>query len=80
MNLKQYIRHLLYDNTTYESPDIYQRFRIVCPEYSQHDIEVKPIPSGIRAHVWPDLGYPRTSHCFCHDHPLRYRLYLRETV
>jgi len=44
MNLKQYIRHLLYDNTTYESPDIYQRFRIVCPEYSQHDIEVKPYP------------------------------------
>ena len=44
MDLKQYIRHLLYDNTTYESPDIYQRFRIVCPEYSQHDIEVKPYP------------------------------------
>ena len=44
MDLKQYIRNLLYDNTTYESPDIYQRFRIVCPEYSQHDIEVKPYP------------------------------------
>ena len=52
MNLKQYIRHLLYDNTTYESPDIYQRFRIVCPEYSQHDIEVKPYPLPESEHMF----------------------------
>lgn len=63
MNLKQYIRHLLYDNTTYESPDIYQRFRIVCPEYSQHDIEVKPYPLPESEHmfglIW-DIHEPHT--------------------
>ena len=63
MNLKQYIRHLLYDNTTYESPDIYQRFRIVCPEYSQHDIEVKPYPLPESEHmfglIW-DIPEPHT--------------------
>lgn len=63
MDLKQYIRHLLYDNTTYESPDIYQRFRIVCPEYSQHDIEVKPYPLPESEHmfglIW-DIHEPHT--------------------
>ena len=44
MNLKKLTRQLIYNKKNTDTPEIYQKFGIVCPEYSVHEVEVKEYP------------------------------------
>ena len=52
MDLQSLTKQLIYDEHNIETPDIYQKFGIVCPEYSSHDIEVKEYPMPDKEHLF----------------------------
>ena len=51
MDLQSLTKQLIYDEHNIETPDIYQKFGIVCPEYSSRDIEVKEYPMPDKEHL-----------------------------
>ena len=56
MDLQSLTKQLIYDEHNIETPDIYQKFGIVCPEYSSRDIEVKEYPRQ-GAFIYSAMGY-----------------------
>ena len=52
MDLQSLTKQLIYDEHNIETPDIYQKFGIVCPEYSSRDIEVKEYPMPDKEHLF----------------------------
>lgn len=44
MDLKHYTHNLIYEGKNMPLSDSLARFKIVCPEYAPHEIEVKPYP------------------------------------
>lgn len=52
MELKKYIKHLIYDNTNTHIPDNFTRLRILNPEYSAHESEIKTYPMPDSEHLF----------------------------
>lgn len=52
MDLSTMTKHLIYDNGNLHVPGNYARFRILCPEYSPHEEEVKPYPMPESEHLF----------------------------
>ena len=57
MDLQSLTKQLIYDEHNIETPDIYQKFGIVCPEYSSRDIEVKESHARQGAFIYSAMGY-----------------------
>lgn len=52
MDLKHYTHKLIYEGNNSAIPDSFTRFRIVCPEYSSHEVDVKPYPMPGTEHLF----------------------------
>ncbi len=52
MDLKHYTHKLIYEGKDLPLPDSFARFKIVCPEYAPHEIEVKPYPLPATEHIF----------------------------
>ena len=61
MDLKHYTHNLIYEGKNMPLSDSLARFKIVCPEYAPHEIEVKPypIPAAANALSIPPGEYGR---------------------
>lgn len=72
MNLKKLTRQLIYNKKNTDTPEIYQKFGIVCPEYSVHEVEVKEYPMSdeelLFALLWdiPDSSHLSATIVPCH--------------
>lgn len=51
MDLKRYTHNLIYEGKDMPLSDNLARFKIVCPEYAPHEIEVKPYPIPAAEHI-----------------------------
>ena len=52
MDLKRYTHNLIYEGKDMPLSDNLARFKIVCPEYAPHEIEVKPYPIPAAEHIF----------------------------
>lgn len=52
MDLKRYTHNLIYEGKDMPLSDSLARFKIVCPEYAPHEIEVKPYPMPAAEHIF----------------------------
>ena len=52
MDLKRYTHNLIYEGKDMPLSDNLARFKIVCPEYAPHEIEVKPYPMPAAEHIF----------------------------
>ena len=52
MDLKHYTHKLIYEGKDMPLSDNLARFKIVCPEYAPHEIEVKPYPMPAAEHIF----------------------------
>ena len=52
MDLKHYTHNLIYEGKDLPLPENFTRFKIVCPEYAPHEIEVKPYPFPASEHIF----------------------------
>lgn len=62
MDLKHYAHSLIYNGTSSPIPESFSRFRIVCPEYSAYDIDIKPYPMPDTEHLFALIWDISTQH------------------
>lgn len=62
MDLKQLTKHLIYGNSNTEIPDNFNRLRILNPEYSTHEGEIKSYPMPENEHLFTLLWDIHDSH------------------